>query len=476
MTVAIPQSGRLKDNTHDRCIPQSGRLKDNTHDRYRSSEMAPAAVAVVLVVTSLAGTSLSQTALNANQLHDDLVTLRPNVRPASDYSQPTEVNISFHLMSVISLDTVSQKLVSNGWMSVSWRNDYVTWDPRRYGGISHISPSASDMWRPRLSVLNSMKELKAVGDDYVVLDLASDGVVSWFPAERFETFCHIDVTFFPFDHQRCSWQLFGWAEYVHTVKLNPVMPEIDLDTYRVNGEWKLMGTRAWLTTQVGGPDSFYVLNYEVTLRRRPTLLALTVLLPVFVLSVTNVYVFTIPSEAGERLAYSMTSFLSFGVFMSFIVDLMPSSTETLSVMAVSMSCQLILSAVYVLLCILSLRLFHRDPHRHPVPPTLQSLIIYLEVLACLDPPSRSHNFLEKVEMISREDVFGVEVKGSRLNGYLDRWARKRQQQQELYSRPQDMTWQRVSRTTDKLLFRFFLSLVVVSDLAFMSVMMVQYFS
>ncbi|KAL8596398.1 hypothetical protein ACOMHN_047457 [Nucella lapillus] len=29
----IPQSGRLKDNTHDRCIPQSGRLRDNTHDR-----------------------------------------------------------------------------------------------------------------------------------------------------------------------------------------------------------------------------------------------------------------------------------------------------------------------------------------------------------------------------------------------------------------------------------------------------------
>ena len=62
----------------------------------------------------------------------------------------------------------------------------------------------------------------------------------------------------------------------------------------------------------------------------------------------------------------MTALLSFGVFMSFILDSMPSSTKTLSIVAVNLSFLLVLSAVYVLLCMLSLRLFHRDPvtHRH----------------------------------------------------------------------------------------------------------------
>ena len=51
--------------------------------------------------------------------------------------------------------------------------------------------------------------------------------------------------------------------------------------------------------------------------------------------------------------------------MSFILDSMPSSTETLSIMTVNLSFLRVLSDVYVLLCILSLRLFHRDPVTHP---------------------------------------------------------------------------------------------------------------
>ena len=90
------------------------------------------------------------------------------------------------------------------------------------------------------------------------------------------------------------------------------------------------------------------------------------------------------------MAYSMTALLSFGVFMSFILDSMPSSTETLSIVAVNLSFLLVLSAVYVLLCILSLRLFHSDPVMHPVSRSMQGLIVGLEVLVCLNPVSYTH--------------------------------------------------------------------------------------
>ena len=65
-----------------------------------------------------------------------------------------------------------------------------------------------------------------------------------------------------------------------------------------NGEWELRATRA---RRSEGGDVVHIV-YEVTLRRRPTLLALTVLLPVLVLSLVNVFVFTVPSESGEYSA------------------------------------------------------------------------------------------------------------------------------------------------------------------------------
>ncbi|XP_076461522.1 neuronal acetylcholine receptor subunit alpha-3-like [Babylonia areolata] len=423
---------------------------------------------------------LSQSALNVSKLHDELLNLIPNVRPVNDVTQPTVVNISFHLLSIISLDTVSQKLVSNGWMSVVWHNDYVSWNPEHHGGVWRISPHPDRLWRPRLTVLNTLKDLKPVGEDYVVIYLTYKGEVFWLPAERFETFCRVDVTFFPFDIQRCRWEFFGWAQDVNEIVLQLVQPSVCLDSFQKNGEWSVMDTTAWVETRAFYGFPFSVVNYEVTLRRRPTLLALTVLLPVVVQSVVNMFVFTIPSEAGERLAYAMTSFLSFGVFMSFIVDLMPSSTETLSIMAVSLSCQLILSAVYVLFCILSLRLFHRDPHKHPVPPTLQTLIVGLELLLCLDPPSQPRNAVHtEVETISSDNsgtLYGTGVKGSRLQGHLARWARKRKVRQEAYTQPQDMTWQRVSRSLDKLLFRIFFCLVMMYTVVVIIIMTSHYFN
>ena len=189
------------------------------------------------------------------------------------------------------------------------------------------------------------------------------------------------------------------------------------------------------------------------------------------------------SIAGERLAYSMTALLSFGVFMSFILDSMPSSTETLSIVAVNLSCLLVLSAVYVLLCILSLRLFHRDPVKHPVPSTVQSLIVWLEVLVCLDPPAKNKIDVIRIEVIEKLASSGVTgghtdagATNSGLKGKLDKWKMTKEMKRAAYSDPEEMTWRRVSRTLDKLLFRFFLCLVLVSNGAVWGVMADNYFN
>jgi len=183
---------------------------------------------------------------------------------------------------------------------------------------------------------------------------------------------------------------------------------------------------------------------------------------------------------GERLGYAITSLLSLGVFLSFIMDSMPSSTETLSIMAIHMSCQLVLSAVYVLLCILSLRLFHRDPVMHPVPSKMQGLIVGLEILVCLDPPAK-HKVDDvgvTVTDVTPSDVndmhSDVRMTNGGLHGKLDKMAVTKNVKRAAYNDHEEMTWQRVSRTLDKLFFRFFLCLVLVSNGAVWGVMLNNY--
>ncbi|KAK7494915.1 hypothetical protein BaRGS_00013794 [Batillaria attramentaria] len=422
------------------------------------------AVLRIIVVLVTLRFSSCQSGEDISKIHDDVITLNPMVRPVANYHDQIVVRVAFHLMSINNFDTVQQKFTTNGWMEVEWLNHYSTWDPAQYGGAYLISPKPDSVWRPKLTVINSLKELKPIGQEYVYTLLSFDGRSYWYPAERFETSCSVDVTYFPFDTQRCKWQIFVWGEggAVNQTDLDPMRPYVDLDFYVTNGEWELMSSRVWKTL-MGTPDgSLYPhIHYEVTIRRRPSLLALTVLLPVVVLAGINVFVFTIPSESGERLSYAITALLSFGVFMSFILESMPSSTETLSIVAVNMSCLLVLSAVYVLCCILSLRLFHRDDHKHPVPKSLQTVIVWLEVLVCLDPPSRN-----KVHVIQVDNAKEDKSKGIKL--VTRKW------RHDAYTDPAEMTWRRVSRTLDKLFFRFFAFLILASNIAVWITMGVDY--
>ena len=71
-----------------------------------------------------------------------------------------------------------------------------------------------------------------------------DGFVRWEPGGVFKTMCQIDITYYPFDEQVCE-LIFGAWSY-HTSKMNLTSPisKINLDSYKINGEWEIMGTEA----------------------------------------------------------------------------------------------------------------------------------------------------------------------------------------------------------------------------------------
>ena len=99
--------------------------------------------------------------------------------------------------------------------------------------------------------------------------------------------------------QTCQWKMFVWGgDPIQAIDIQPLIPTMDLDTFVTNGEWELRSTRGWPEVVFQGGADYAFVFYEITLRRRPSLLALTVLLPVLVLALVNVFVFTIPSEAG----------------------------------------------------------------------------------------------------------------------------------------------------------------------------------
>lgn len=145
--------------------------------------------------------------------------------------------------------------------------------------------------------------------------------------------------------------------------------------------------------------------------------------------------------------------MSYGVFMSFITDAMPLSTETLPILAVDISILLVLSAFYVLLCILNSQLFHWDEHKFPVPMLLAITILLTEKSACMGQQQADKN-----EVVPEDSGSGKTGDDGSENG--NRMALGKDANQD----PAEMTWKRVSRTLDKFFFRSFLFLVLVGNI------------
>ena len=128
--------------------------------------------------------------------HRLLIRIKNIVRQNSQLINLNTTNVihfSFHSLSMIFYSLVPFQVI--------WENEYGTWDPEEYNNIYLVSQDPSKIWRPRLTVLNTMKDLKPIGEEYLLVLSTADGHTIWYPAERFETFCKVDVTYFPFDIQ-----------------------------------------------------------------------------------------------------------------------------------------------------------------------------------------------------------------------------------------------------------------------------------
>jgi len=90
-----------------------------------------------------------------------------------------------------------------------------------------------------LAVLSADKDI----DSKVSTNVAvrSDGTCIWIPPGLFESSCSIDISWFPYDDQRCSLKFGSWSYNGFQLDLNLSRDGFDLSNYVANGEWSLIG-------------------------------------------------------------------------------------------------------------------------------------------------------------------------------------------------------------------------------------------
>lgn len=240
---------------------------------------------------------------------------------------------------------------------------------------------------------NDVKTFEELGGDFYYLRVTSDGWVTWEPFQVLESKCDIDITYFPYDEQICnitfhSWSFTKWEVNV-TLFVDDKFP-VELYDYVENSVWDIVFTGA-LASPASKVES--EVTFILHLRRKPLYYVMNLILPVVLLGVLNLLVFVIPADAGEKMSFAMTVFLSFAVFLSIISMQLPVNSEKTSLVGSYLVFQMTLGVGTIIISSFQLRLHHRKSDRK-VGKFYRGIVKVDSFLRCKQPCCRSRKVSE----------------------------------------------------------------------------------
>ncbi|XP_041369587.1 neuronal acetylcholine receptor subunit beta-4-like [Gigantopelta aegis] len=209
-----------------------------------------------------------------------------------------------------------------------WTDEFLTWEPEDYGGVDMLTVPETFIWKPDLLPYNIVDGRRKFGSTEFLVKIMADGRIFWDPDFILETRCPVDITYFPFGTQMCQIELLSWELDRKQLALTTPQKIPSLDWCIKNGEFDIKGSsivhfKEW---------SVDILKFSLVLKRRVLFYVFALVLPVVLLSLLCIVSYLVPMESGERMTISMTTLLSFTVYMGVVDELMPKTSENISLL------------------------------------------------------------------------------------------------------------------------------------------------
>lgn len=122
-------------------------------------------------------------------------------RPLFNNSEHVKVKIEFSLLTVHYLDMRNQELSSSAVISISWTDDFLTWNASSYGELDLIRVPLSKVWKPDVIISNSVNRKDIFEENGENVIIYNDGTVLWHSNKKLKTFVRVDTTHYPFEVQ-----------------------------------------------------------------------------------------------------------------------------------------------------------------------------------------------------------------------------------------------------------------------------------
>ncbi|VBB25222.1 unnamed protein product [Acanthocheilonema viteae] len=270
--------------------------------------------------------------------------------------------------------------------------------------------------------------------------------------------CHIDIRYFPYDHQNCTLILGSWTS--SKALLNYTADKIvNMNSYIPNEEWDILSFNLHRHEYVYEccQDPWVIIEGSLIIRRKPLYYIVNLIIPTTVLTLVAIVGFFTPAstsdERMEKITIGITALLAVSVLMLMVSDQMPTTSDFVPLIAwFYLSNIIVISAATFCTCTV-LRI-HGSHRNGKLPPILVRILFFKYICnyLCVSPPhelmmlwKRSRSTLTELsvkpsvqKMLERDN--GIETKQtvSRLSA-KENWARISVTLEDISSRNKDQS-------------------------------------
>ncbi|XP_046373231.2 neuronal acetylcholine receptor subunit alpha-10-like [Haliotis rufescens] len=298
------------------------------------------------------------------------------VRPVRNATTAVIIRMGLTLTQIFDMDEKNQVLVTNVWLDQEWVDEFLTWNPMMFNNITMLRIPCHKLWLPDIVLYNNAAEYT---DGLMPANamVASDGNVFWPVPTKLQSSCKVDVTYFPFDIQRCRLKFGSWTYDGYQVDITNRTTEVDLSNYVVNGEWELIRIKIVrnVVRYACCDEPFPDVTFYVTIRRRTLYYMYNVVFPCVMMSALTLLVFCLPPDSGEKIALGITVLLAFSVFMLAVAENLPETSEFVPLISIYLTIVMSLTSVSVIMTVFVLNLHHRGPDKRAIPGWLRKIFL-----------------------------------------------------------------------------------------------------
>ncbi|XP_061172436.1 neuronal acetylcholine receptor subunit alpha-6-like [Saccostrea echinata] len=224
------------------------------------------------------------------------------VRPRLNATETVHVQIGLVNIHIIGLNEKESSFSQAITMHVSWKDEFLTWNSSPYEDLESLVVDPSSIWTPDINIFGRIESNKEL--DLSRARVQSTGVVSTTFSGVLTTHCSMDSAYFPFDYQLCDFKIGSQVYTKSEVAIEIISVEMAED-YDRNPNWLMEYSQINNTCQ----------EVYFCLQRRSLYLTILYMVPALMHSVLILVSYVIPSEAGEKISFGMSLFLSFMVFL-----------------------------------------------------------------------------------------------------------------------------------------------------------------